>query len=112
MCVCVKLTSGGAKTLATPAYQGRLSPVSLPQGAAVNEIKSVILKLPCAKGRPFARLHPLIPRNCNPTNTRLQNPVLVLILIFNNCRAQSALRRREQTCLLCQFQVCWLVPSK
>ena len=48
MCVCVNSTSGGERSLATPAYQGRLALVSLPLGAAVNKIKSATLTLPNA----------------------------------------------------------------
>jgi hypothetical protein len=63
VCVCVNLTSGGGRSLATPVYQGRLAFVSLPLGAAVNKIKSATLTLPSAQGRPLARLHPTFPRN-------------------------------------------------
>ncbi len=63
-CVCVNSTSGGGRSLATPAYQGRLTLVSLPLGAAVNKIKSATLTLPSAQGRPLVRLHPTFPRNC------------------------------------------------
>jgi hypothetical protein len=38
-CVCVNLTSRGERSLATPAYQGMLTLVYLPLGAAVNKIK-------------------------------------------------------------------------
>jgi hypothetical protein len=46
VCVCVNLTSGGERSLATPAYQGRLALIFLPLGAAVNKIKSATLALP------------------------------------------------------------------
>ena len=62
-CVCVNLTSGGERSLATTAYQGRLALVFLPLGAAVNKIKSATLTLPSARGRPRAHLHPTFPRN-------------------------------------------------
>ncbi len=62
-CVCINPTSGGQRSLATPAYQGRLALVSLLLGAAVNKIKSATLTLPSAQGRPLARLHPTFPRN-------------------------------------------------
>jgi hypothetical protein len=48
VCVCVNSTSGGERSLATPAYQGRLALVLLPLGAAVNKIKSATLTLPNA----------------------------------------------------------------
>jgi hypothetical protein len=78
VCVCcVNSTSGGRRSLATPAYQGRLALVSLPLGAAVNKIKSATLTLPSAQGRPLARLHPTFPRNCCSTgaqsHTKLQS---------------------------------------
>ncbi len=63
VCVCVNSTSGGGRSLATPAYQGRLALVSLPLGAAVNKIQSATLTLPSAQGRPLARLYPTFPRN-------------------------------------------------
>ena len=54
VCVCVNSTSGGGRSLATPAYQGRLALVSLPLvGADFNKIKSATLTLPSAQGRPF-----------------------------------------------------------
>jgi len=48
VCVCVNSTSGGERSLTTPAYQGRLALVFLPLGAAVNKIKSATLTLPNA----------------------------------------------------------------
>jgi hypothetical protein len=48
VCVCVNSTSGGERSLATPAYQGRLALVFPPLGAAVNKIKSATLTLPNA----------------------------------------------------------------
>jgi hypothetical protein len=48
VCVCVNLTSGGERSLATPAYQGRLALIFLPLGAAVNKIKSATRTLPNA----------------------------------------------------------------
>jgi hypothetical protein len=84
--VCVNLTSGGEKTLATTAYQGRLALVSLPLGAALNKIKSATLSLPSTQGRPLVRLH-------------LMNsvPYQALVLVFNldECRACRALCREE-----------------
>ncbi len=54
VCVCVNSTSRGGRSLATPAYQGRLALVSLPLvGADINKIKSATLTLPSAQGRPF-----------------------------------------------------------
>ena len=47
-CVCVNSTSGGERSLATPAYQGRLALVPLPLGAAVNKIKGATLTPPSA----------------------------------------------------------------
>jgi hypothetical protein len=44
VCVCVNSTSGGERSLTTPAYQ--LALVFLPLGAAVNKIKSATLTLP------------------------------------------------------------------
>jgi hypothetical protein len=77
VCVCVNSTSGGGRSLATTAYQGRLALVSLPLGAAVNKIKSATLTLPSTQGRPLARLHPTFPRNCCSTDvwsrTKLQS---------------------------------------
>ncbi len=70
VCVCVNSTSGGGRSVATPAYQGRLALVSLPLGAAVNKIKSATLTLPSAQGRPLACLHPTFPRNCCSTDVR------------------------------------------
>jgi hypothetical protein len=46
--VCVNSTSGGERSLATPAYQGRLALVPLPLGAAVNKIKGATLTPPNA----------------------------------------------------------------
>jgi hypothetical protein len=46
--VCVNSTSGGERSLATPAYQGRLALVLLPLGAAVNKIKGATLTPPSA----------------------------------------------------------------
>ena len=46
--VCVNSTSGGERSLATPAHQGRLALVFLPLGAAANKIKSATLTLPNA----------------------------------------------------------------
>ena len=46
--VCVNSTSGGERSLATPAYQGRLALVPLPLGAAVNKIKGATLTPPSA----------------------------------------------------------------
>jgi hypothetical protein len=46
--VCVNSTSGGERSLATPAYQGRLALIFLPLGAAVNKIKSATRTLPNA----------------------------------------------------------------
>jgi hypothetical protein len=68
--VCVNSTSRGGRSLATPAYQGRLALVSLPLGAAVDKIKSATLTLPSAQGRPLPRLHPTFPRNCCSTDVR------------------------------------------
>ena len=48
MDVCVDSSSGGERSLATPAYQGRLALVLLPLGAAINKIKSATLTLPNA----------------------------------------------------------------
>ncbi len=48
VCVCVNSTSGGERSLATPAYQGRLALVLLPLGAAVNKIKGATLTPPSA----------------------------------------------------------------
>ncbi len=61
-CVCVNTTSRREKTLATPAYQGRLALVSLPLGAAVNKIESATLTQPSVQGRPLVHLHPTFPR--------------------------------------------------
>ena len=56
--LCVNSTSGGERSLATPAYQGRLALLSLPRGAAVNKIKGATLLTtltpPSAQGRPLA----------------------------------------------------------
>jgi len=46
--VCVNSTSGGERSLATPAYQGRLALVLLPLGAAFNKIKGATLTPPSA----------------------------------------------------------------
>jgi len=70
LCVCVNSTSGGGRSLATPAYQSRLALVSHPLGAAVNKIKSATLTLPSAQGRQIARLHPTFPRHCCSTDTQ------------------------------------------
>jgi len=73
VCVCVNSTSEGSeggRSLATPAYQGRLALVSLPLCAVVNKIKSATLPIPSAQGRPLARLHPTFPRNCCSTDTQ------------------------------------------
>ncbi len=70
MCVCVNSTSRGERSLATPAYQGKLTLVFLPLGAAVNRIKSATLTLPSAQGRPLARLHPTFPKRKCSTNTQ------------------------------------------
>ena len=67
--VCVNSTSGGGRSLATPAYQGRLALVSLSLGAAITKINSATLTLPSAQGRPLARLHPALPRNHCSTDT-------------------------------------------
>ncbi len=61
VCVCVNSTSGGERSLATPTYQGKLTLVFLPLGAAVNKIKSATLTLPSAQERPLAHLHPTFP---------------------------------------------------
>jgi hypothetical protein len=69
MCVCVNLTFGGERSLAFPAYQGKLALVFPPLGAAVNKIKSAALTLPSTQGRPFVRLHPMFPRRKCSTYT-------------------------------------------
>ena len=53
---CVLLCFESLIHLRCPAYQGRLALVSLPQGAAVNKIKSATLTLPSAWGGPFVCL--------------------------------------------------------
>jgi len=86
VCVCVHSTSRGGRSLATPAYQGRMALVSLPLGATVNKIKSATLTLPSTQGSLLACLHPTFPRNCCSTDTQSRSKLQSSSLSLTNAR--------------------------